>query len=201
VAITGSWIFRNNRELNPIRFYLLESIISMVSMIFIPHTAFGLRIHHMEFNIFSFLDLSILYYYFRNLTQGRSLRRFLLGSFLTVAGICIYFWISPRFGISTFMPTLYGIQNLFITLPCLLYIYELFKSEEEVDLKTNPHFYIACGFLFFYATTFPFYMTYKTLYDITPEILHGLNSVQSFLSIILFFTILKAFLCPYPEQK
>lgn len=200
-TIACSWIYWRNRELNPIRFYLLASIVFMTVIGLILNTVHNSRIHIKLFNIGAFLDISIIYYYFFSLAKVNSTRKFLLVSFLAVTSICIYFLLSPRFGLSAFMPVLYGIQNLFITIPCLIYIYELFKSEDEVDLKTNPHFYIACGFLFFYGTTFPFYMTYKKLYDITPEILLALNSVHTFLQIIMFLTILKGFLCPYPEQK
>ena len=200
-TIIISWIYRRNRELNPIRFYLAQGAILIVAMIFIQNTSGSNRIHEILFNLFSFLDVTVLYFYFWCLMQGKSIRVFLFCSFLSISAICIYFWTSRQFGWSTFIPILYGIQNLFITLPCLLYIFELFKSDEEVDLKTKPHFYIACAFLFFYGATFPFYITYETLYEVTSEIRLVLNSVHEFLSIIMYFTIMKAFLCPYPDHK
>ncbi len=196
-----SLIYRKNRKLNPIRFYLAESAVGIITTLFISQGEHGRRIYDMSGNLFSFLDLTVLYYYFRSLTESRILRRFLMGSYAIITGICIYFWMSQEYGITTFIPLLYGLENLFITIPCLLFIYELFKSEEEIDLKTNPHFYIACAFLFFYGATFPFYITYKTLYAETPAIAVVLSSVQIVLIIIMYVTIMKAFLCPYPEQK
>jgi hypothetical protein len=168
---------------------------------FMPNTADGLRTKALLVNLSEFLDLAIIYFYFWQLMTGNTTRIILQSCFLVLTLICMYYWISPGHGWKTFMPVLFGIQDLFYTIPCLLYIFEIFKSEEDVDPKTNPHFYVACGLLFFNATTFPFHMSYKTLYDITPDILRVLNSVQASLSIITYFTIMKAFLCPYPERK
>jgi hypothetical protein len=196
-----SFIYRKNRELNPIRFYLAESLFNILMFFVIPHNGHGRGIYDISNNLFSFLDLTVLYYYFWSLTKSSTFSRILFGTYATISVLSLYFWISPRYGISTFMPILYGLQSLFITIPCLLYIYELFQSDEETGLKTNPHFYVACAFLFFYGATFPFYMSYETLYAVTPEIVMALSSIQSILVVIMYFTIIKAFLCPYPERK
>ena len=201
VLTTGSLIFWKNRELNAIRLYLIVNVIHFIAWRFVPHTDPGSRINKMLFNTNTFLELLTLYYYFWYLAWDQSRRTFLLVGLAIISIVHIYFWISPSLGFFTFMPTLYGIQDLFITIPCLLYIYDLFRSEEVTDLKTNPHFYIACGFLFFHSTTFPFHMTYKKLYNITPEIQQVLVLVEITLRLIMYLTILKAFLCPYPEQK
>jgi len=193
-------IYRRNKKLDPIRFFLLESIVGLVATAIVPHTKSGALYYYMSYNLITFLDLAVLHYYFWSLLTRRLLRRTLLIGFTFITGISLYFFASPRFGLTVFMPILYGIQNLFITLPCLLYFYELFNSEEETDLRINPHFYIACAVLFFYGATFPFFMAFKTLYDATPEMIVLLSSVENLLIIVMDFTFMKAFFCPYPIQ-
>jgi hypothetical protein len=199
-TVVISLIYRRNKKLNPIRFFLLESVAGLIATAMAPHTKAGVLAFNTTYNLFTFLDLVVLYYYLWCLITRRLLRKILLVSFTIIAGICVYFFANPRFGLTSFMPILYGMQNLFITLPCLLYFYELFNSEDDVDLRTNPHFYIACAVLFFYGATFPFFMAFKTLYDATPEMIDLLSTVENLLIAIMDFTILRAFLCPFPED-
>jgi len=203
LVIAISLIYRRNRELNPIRFYFVESLIGTLIMFIIPYYSGSgaMQLRYLQFNIGGITDLIVIYYYFWSILTSDVLRRFLEICFVLVILICIYFLVSPPNGFYKFLPVLYGILNFFIIIPCLLGIYELFRSDEVYDLKINPHFYISCAFLFFYGTTFPFYMTFDKLYHATPGLLRALVGVESSFRIIMYLTIMKAFLCPYPAPK
>ena len=154
-ASISSIIYLKNRELDPIRFYFLENIIGLVLYMFIPQKVYGRQMNYVQFNLFFFMDLAILYYYFWTLIATRLFRRIILGSF---AGHCQYLHLlldKPPLRHYHIYANFVWHPKPLIIVPCLLYIYELFKSEEEIDLKINPHFYIACAVLFFYGATFP----------------------------------------------
>jgi hypothetical protein len=200
-TVVVGWTHRKNRELQPIRYYLLESTVSILLTLVIMFSKSLRKYYYPESHFFALLDLTIWYYYFGSLLMKRNSRKILVACYLLILGIAAYYLFGILKGYEKINPTLFGLENLFITIPCFFYFYELFKSEEPVDLRNNPHFLIACAVIFFYSTTFPFYMTYETFYEVTPNLLHSLNAVEHVLLIIYDFVIIKAFLCPYPEQK
>ena len=200
-ATTISWVYWQNPKLNPIRFYLIQNVVYTIILFLLPNNDIDRHIHNWLFNTITFMDLCVLSYYFWSISQQKKTRIAMFISFIIIISIHFYFWTHPIQGFSTFMPTLYGLDNLFMIIPCLLFLYELFQSEEITDLKTNPHLFIACALLFFYGTTFPFFLTYKKFYIVTPEILSILNSILNTLLIFKDLTILKAFLCRYQEAK
>jgi hypothetical protein len=200
-AFVISWIYRKNLELNPIRIYLTLAVSITLAETLFSHETHGTEEFGIIFNLISYVNGLILYYYFWRLIKRRSLNIILLGSLICITGITLYFWLSPKYGITQNLHTLFGLHVLFTIIPCLLFIYELFTSEQEIALRTNSHFYIACALLFYNGAAFPFAIAYNTLFPLTREIGMGLGIVSYFLQVLMNITIIKAFLCPYPERK
>jgi hypothetical protein len=194
-------ITRKNKNLRPVQLYLLSSMLFFLITTIPEHTPFGKISHYRLANSSVLVEISILYYYFYTLLTRQRQRQWLVICFLAFTSLVLYFWLGPTHAFDRFWGTLYGLENLFITIPCFFYFYQVFKSDTVTDFKTNPHFFVVSGLLFFYATTFPFYITYKIMYVVTPDLFMGLVIINHILSLILYSTIIKAYLCPQPAQK
>ena len=194
-------LIRKNKELRPVRLYIASSLLFGVIPLLITHTEEGRILHYELFNIAIIIDLSILYYYYQTLLYRPALRYTLFTCYTIFAGLVLYLWLGPMHTFQKFWVTLYGIDNLFMTIPGFLYFYQIFRSDEISDFKTNPNFFVVCGIIFFYGTTFPFYISYNMMYDVTPGLYRVFVIVNNLLSAILFITIIKAYLCPQPEQR
>ena len=122
-------------------------------------------------NIYSILEISILYYYFFKRISRRefhiSMRIFLLIYY----SACSILWYFEAKGIYYFSPFLFGLEGLLITIPCFFYIYEIFKSDLRIDLRSNSNFIVTCGILFYFGVTIPSYLSWYNLYNVAPEAL------------------------------
>ena len=204
LALVVAFLFsliRKNKELRPIQFYLFFTMLFFFLALLKAQSATEGIDFYKLYNIGILVDLSTLYYYFHTLLTRRSQRRWLLICLIVFVCLALYFWLGPMHAFARFWGTLYGLENIFVTIPCFFYFYQVFNSDVITDFKTNPHFFVVCGLLFFYATTFPFYISYNIMYDVTPEILKNLVIVNNLLSLILYSTIIKAYLCPRPALK
>jgi hypothetical protein len=194
-------LVRRNRELRPIQLYLISSILPFLFAMSGDHATSGRTVYYKMSNISLLIEISILYYYFYTLLKQRGQRQWLFFCYFTFISLVLYFWLGPIHAFARFWGILYGIENIFICIPCFLYFYQVFKSDTVTDFKTNPHFFVVSGVLFFYATTFPFYISYKIMYDVTPVLFMGLVIVNHILSLILYSILIKAYLCPRPVLK
>ena len=194
-------MIRRNIHLRPVQIYLFSTLFFYIVAIFPSHTPEGGKLFDRIFNLSILFDITILYYYFQTLITQIRLKTWLLISYLIFMSMTFYFWLGPMHTFQKFWGTLYGLENLFITIPCIFYFYQIFRSEEIIDYKSNSHFFVMCGVFFFYGTTFPFYVSYKIMYEVTPELYSVLLTVNNILSAILFSTIIKAYLCPLPKEK
>ena len=194
-------LVRKHRELRPIQLYLLFSVLFLLFALIPDHTQSGKTSYYVMSNISVLIEITLLYYYFYTLLIRRNQRRWLFICFFIFISLTLFFWLGPMHAFTRFWGTLYGVENVFICIPCFLYFYQVFKSNTVTDFKTNPHFFVVSGVLFFYATTFPFYISYKIMYDVTPELFMGLVIVNHILSLILYSILIKAYLCPRPVLK
>jgi hypothetical protein len=85
----------------------------------------------------------------------------------------------------------YFLESVFITIPCLLYFYELFVQTPESPLKTKPSFWIITGILLLNCGALPLYVVFGSL----GKYLDSCYNLVFLLYTSLFCLIIRAYLC------
>jgi hypothetical protein len=198
-------IFNKHRsDLFPIKLYIIVSLIA--NLILNIFDAFVLNdpwksIEQITFNIYSLLEISLLYYFIYAKIKGVWLRRSLLIFYIIFFSICIAGWSLNKKVIYSFMPEISGFEGILITISCFFYIYELLKSDLIINLKSNSNFIVTCGMLFYFSISVPIYFSWYNLHYLTPSIKEIFVLLNSILYTILFVSFMKAYLCPISDSK
>jgi hypothetical protein len=111
---------------------------------------------------------------------------------------CSILWFNHPDAFFANVPSLFGIEGIFIAIPSLLLIYEILKSDLTVDLNLNPNFIIASGLLFYFGLSVPIFFYSGNVFfsnDIR-EIYLFLLFLLLIFYIVLLLTFIKAYLCP-----
>ncbi len=190
-----------NRDLRPIQVYIFLSLFINTTLKILDLLSIKkVNSESALINIFSILEISILYYYFfqriSRITFRKSLK-FLFGVYFIT---CIVFWIIKQKGVFFYSPILFGFEGILVTTACFFYIIEIIKSDTYINLKADKHFIVSCGILFYFGITVPSYLVLYNLYYLDP-IFFKLTIVSNYIFyIFLFITIMKAYLCIPTER-
>jgi hypothetical protein len=145
------------------------------------------------------LEISFMYLFLYGLIRGDKFRVIIKFLYSLYILICTIIWVVIKKGIFITIPSLFGIENLFIIMPCLFYLYEMIKSDDIIDFKTDSNFMATCGILFYFSTTTPYFFGAYSLFKLgLYEFFSLMNTV---FYMLLFISFLKAYLCPIPERK
>ncbi len=158
---------RNRKNLLPIKLYIILSII--VNLILNIFDVFLSRSHyrHIEqvaFNIYSLLEISLIYYFLFIGIRGKRFRTIMFISLSLYISVCILSWVLNNKIFFSFIPDLLGFEGIFITGGCLFYLYEILKSNMDVDLKSDANFIATCGILFYFSLSIPTYFSWYNLH-------------------------------------
>jgi hypothetical protein len=203
-ALVVSLVCKKRTQLYPIKLYIIISLfvnIIIKTSDFIPSSHFIIMTNHIILNIYSIVEIGLLYYFIYGVLKGKKLKKTLIIFFglylLLYASIWIY--MQRPFFLTEGPP--FGFENLLISVPCLFVIYEYMNSELLLDFKSNANFIIICGMLFYFSITTPFYFGYSILENITPRFFKIFGILNFAFYSLLFVSFTKAYLCPLPEQK
>jgi hypothetical protein len=193
-----SLVYREKKDLRPIQLYIVLSIVinaSLKLMELLPISYQNKNTETALINIFSILEISVLYYYFFRRISRKAFRnsmRVLLSIYLIT---CISLWVVKQKGIFFYSPVLFGFEGILLTIACILYILEILKSDSYVVLKANEHFIISCGILFYFGITTPSYLGLYNIYYIDSIFFKFVIISNYIFYTLLFITIMKAYLC------
>lgn len=203
-SLVVSFIYRKKKDLLPIQVYIIVSFIVNGALKVVEILSMEKQFEEFEsalVNIYSILEISIIYYYFFKIISRREFRTLMRFFLLIYFSTCSILWYFEAKGIYNFAPNLFGLEGLLITIPCFFYIYEIFRSDLRIDLISNSNFIVTCGILFYFGVTIPSYLSWYNLYYVAPEALKiTIISNYSFYA-LLFFSFSKAYLCIIPQQK
>ena len=204
-AFLISSVFRRNKELRPIQLYiiLLLAVNSVVMIFFLMDNKNEnyKNLSSLIINLFSIFEILVLYYFLYFKLKNAWFRFFTLLFLPIYISLCFALWIMNKKAIFSFLPDLFGIESLLIVIPCLFHIYEILKTEFNINLKSNPNFIVTCGILFFFSVSVPIYFSWYNLYYLAPGFDKTLNISIIFLSSILNISFMKAYLCNNPKLK
>jgi len=204
IAFIITLYYRNRNNLIPIKLYIIVSILAnLVLNIFdsffskSPHR----NIEQVAFNIYSLLEISLIYYFLFIRIKGKWFRTIMSISVFLYISICILYWLLNHKMFFFFTPDLLGIEGILITVFCLFYIYEILKSDINVDLKSDANFIATCGILFYFSLSIPTYFSWYNLHYLAPGFEKITILANSIFYTILFVSFMKAYICPIPNQK
>ncbi|GGB13464.1 hypothetical protein [Puia dinghuensis] len=103
--------------------------------------------------------------------------------------------------INTFHTITYSLGGLLVVALCIFYFFELFQRPQSVNLTRNPDFWICSGLLFYFSCSFPLYGMANNLGKMPRFIIVNLNSIFNVLDILLYTSLVIAFLCRLKIRK
>jgi len=157
------------------------------------------RLHlHSNYPIYTtYLLLQFILYtlYFRSLYVSGKSRRATVYLLLLTPAIWTYTTFGV-FGILDWNSYFIMIGDLFTVLMCAYYFYEVFTSEELIDLRTSREFWIAGGIFIYSCCELPITGALNYLANNYPELTLELENVLQALNILMLSIFIYAFLCP-----
>src|SRR3984957_10749854 len=194
----------DKKNLIPIKIYIILSIVANLIMnvfdSFFPQS-YHRNLEQAAFNICCLLEISLIYYFLFTRIKGKWLRAIGSISFFLFISICVLCWLLNDRIFYSFTPDLLGVEGLLITGYCLFYIYEILRSDINIDLKTDASFIVTCGILFYFSLSVPTYFSWYNLHYLAPSFEKITILTNSIFYTILFISFIKAYLCPIPNQK
>jgi hypothetical protein len=198
-------IFRKgNKGLFPIQIFIVISIITYLITDIIsikPITENHRNFWQALVNINSIFEIALIHIFLYARIKSKLFRNIILIFSLVYICISLFIWYVIDKAFFSFMPDLFGIEGILILIPCLFYVFELLRSDLEIDLRSNPNFIVTCGLLFYFSITIPIWFSWYNLYFITMKFNNTLILVITISFIILIISFTKAFLCPVQNQK
>jgi len=203
-AFIISILRKGNKRLVAIQIYVLLSILLYLTidiLSLIPANENYRNFGQVLNNLNSLLEISLIHIFLYSRIKSKSFRSIIL--IFSLVYICISFlvWHFIDKSIYSFVPDLFGIEGILILIPCLFYVFELLKSDLEIDLISNPSFIVTCGLLFYFSITIPIWFSWYNLYFIAKEFSKILILAITISFIILIISFMKAFLCPIHNQQ
>jgi hypothetical protein len=199
-----SFVKRNNQDLLPIQVYIITSFIFNFSAKIFDYHYKSLANNHISevvLNVFSLLEISILYYFLLSRIKNSKFRIANKILLLIYYSTCTILWSIKKNSFFAFSPDLFGIECILLVIPCFLYIHEILNSELHINLNSDPNFIITCGILFYFSVSTPSYFSWYNLRLVAPGILRLLILSNSIFYAILFFSFMKAYICTIPTLK
>ena len=197
-------LYRKRTNLAPIKAYIFVSIIANLLVnsfdSFLSKSYFE-KIEQVTFNIYSLLEISLIFYFLFFRIKGKLARKIILIFFFLYIGVCILIWLSHHEIFFSFMPAFAGAEGIIITVCCLIYMYEILKSELDIDLMRDSNFIATCGILFYFSLSIPTYFSWFNLRYLAPDFHQIAILANSVFYTILFISFMKAYLCPIPNQQ
>ena len=198
-----SVIYRKRKDLFQIKLYILLTIVIAtidISFYLLKYDTEPV-IEQVIKNIASILEISLIYNFLFVRIKSKKFRMSMVIFFIIFILTCTVIWVITKVGFYSFIPHILGIEGLFITIPCLFYIYEILKSDIQLNLNSDSNFIVTCGLLFYFSVSTPNYFSWYTLYYLSPGFIKILIISNIFCFIILNISFMKAYLCPAPVQQ
>ena len=139
-------------------------------------------------------------YYYLLLTPNRLSKLIWVALALYLVYFTAYFIRFPAVFLK-FDPIDFVVEGAFITLFSLYYLIELYRSEEQVQFLSHPHFWIAAGNLIFYSGASLFMGFALTLSKSNKALYLQLVPIAQVLNLMLYSIYIKGLLCPSPEKR
>jgi hypothetical protein len=153
---------------------------------------FNLTRNYPVYNCFILLQYPLLAYYFKLIITSKS-TKYVISLFMIFFPLLWLLSIILIFGLNNWNSYAVMLGDLFVIIVGARYLYELFTSDELIDFKTSPEFWIAAALIFYCCCELPITGILNCLYGETGNSL--LNKILQILNIIMYSTFIYAYLC------
>lgn len=161
---------------------------------------FRLRTNFPIYNTFMLIEYPMLALYFRQIISSIFIKKvidFFLFTFPAFWFITIFF----IFGINGWDSYAIMLGDVFIIAISARYLYELFTSDELINFRRCPEFWIAVALIFYSSCELPITGILNFWMRNSGAIALQLYSVLQILNIIMYSVLIYAFLCPIKTQR
>ena len=151
-------------------------------------------------NLVTVFDFAFYCYFVREIIRSPLVKKILLYCLIIYPAVFLANTLLIQ-GSVVFHSMTYALGSLLIIVSCIYYFWELFQQTYSVNLGRQPAFWICSGLLFYYACTFPFYVTTNLVSALPKVILKNLLLIFVLLNILLYLSFTIAFLCRLRNRK
>ena len=199
--------FRNGQKsLTLIPFYIGLFIIEIFSEWLAAFVHYHQIFNPKEFDFVSYLDylltvielLTFVIFFYSEIKNNRSKNVLLILTLL----FCIYslleLLLNPEFPRSVSDNTqsrVYTLEAIILLLGCTFYFIQTFRALPFTNIKREPSFWIATGLLYFFSCTLPYSLIENYLRENHYQLMLKFYSIFYLFYILLFYMIIKAYLC------
>jgi hypothetical protein len=176
--------------------YVLALAVEGAGHILLPKGVNTILYYHL-YQIFEALFLFIYYYLlFKEQFQKKIVSVMLV---LYVAAV-VYWYIIPPSLLHVPVRYEFVVEAIFISVLSCIYLYLLYRSDDEIDFTKNPHFWINIANLIFYSGDMIFMWSRDFLNQNFRDVFGKLSYISYILNLFLYITYIKAFLCSTKEK-
>jgi hypothetical protein len=176
--------------------YVLALAVEVAGHILLPKGVNTILYYHL-YQIFEALFLFIYYYLlFKEQFQKKIVSVMLV---LYVAAV-VYWYIIPPSLLHVPVRYEFVVEAIFISVLSCIYLYQLYRSDDEIDFTKNPHFWINIANLIFYSGDMIFMWSRDFLNQNFRDVFGKLSYISYILNLFLYITYIKAFLCSTKEK-
>jgi hypothetical protein len=151
--------------------------------------------NHAIYNLFMLIEYCLYAVYFKAIIQNVSVRK-AINLFLytfPVVWVVITFVLVRGLNIWNSYIIIYG--DAATVCMCIIYLFEVYASDEPADLATSPEFWIAASLLMFSCCEIPYTGRLNYMVDRQQSAALWLNITMQILNILLYITIIYAYQC------
>jgi hypothetical protein len=185
--------------------FILEILSEYIAAFMYYHKIFNPK----EFDFVCYLDylltimelFTFIIFFHSEIKSNKAKNILLLFSSL----FCVYFLIElildSKFPVSVSDNTqsrVYTIEAIILLGGCSSYFIGVFRNFPFKNIKREPSFWVATGLLFFFSCTLPYSLSENYMRKINYKLMINFYSIFYIFYTILFFMIIKAYLC---QQK
>lgn len=154
----------------------------------------------MLYNIYTTIQFVFLFWMLHCIIKGRRIKKILIHGLWLYPLLVFFNKLFLQDG-QQFHSITYSLGGFLIVMITIIYFFELFQSDEPVNLIREPSFWICSGLLFYYACTFPLYALINFLQDPSNIIIKNLGSILAIVNILLYSSFIIAALCRIKTTK
>ncbi len=149
------------------------------------------------------VELSVYFYFFRQILAGKGIQRWLIYSFLLYSAITLgntILSIGEFTKYNRYIAYSAGaLEFLLLLPPCFFYYYQLLNFTAGLSLKATPSFWIVTGIFFYSIISIPYYLLNTYIYSINHQYRNLTEAALYYIPFTInFIFLIKAFTCKKP---
>lgn len=145
-------------------------------------------------NIFTAYELFIFSIFFYNLTEAKNIKKAITVTSSLIFLWFLYLWILKN-EMNKISDVVTVIESLFFIILSLNYYYGLFKNPPSIKLARNSVFWTVTGIFLLFSLLFPLFLFKDEIFIMLPDIYLNFYAVNHIGYTVLFFCLIKGYIC------